>query len=396
MIFYICCVVVFFFMYKPFGFFFAGHVAENLRYMMDFAAQARAGLLPYRDVAVEYPPLSAGFLWALAPFSASLERYQAAFTIIMTVVSGAALPAVIKLAAPDEHPIKIYAATFTYTAAVICAGPIGIVSLDYIPATLSVWALCFLVSNRIKASALFLAAAVAAKGYPLILLPVFLFNIRSDYAVAKRFAATFAASMIFFILPALALSPSGLLSSFSYHAERGIEIGSLYGAAILLLKRGAAEAVFGHGGWNVEAGALSAAALKLSGPIMLGLLAVAAIGAWKRKSLAPADLCASSCALLLAAMIGFKVGSPQFLCWVVPFAAVYITSRRAYRILPLLCGAGLAGLWIFPWHMQMMVGLNPAAVNMLALKWVFLLALYGYFVKVVFSPLGPAPANNRT
>lgn len=386
---------LFFFLDKPFGFFFAGHLSENLRYLMDFASQARSGLLPYRDVAVEYPPLSVAFLWALAPFSGDFDGYQAAFTLVMTIISGAALPAVIKLAAPDEHPIKIYAATITYSVAVICAGPIGIVSLDYIPATLSIWALCFLVSNRISASAVFLAAAVAAKGYPLILLPVFLFNIRSDSAVAKKFIAAFAISMAFFFLPALALSPSGLLSSFSYHAERGIEIGSLYAAVILLFKSGGAEAVFGHGGWNVAAGSAPAAAMLISTPVMLGFLAVAVVGAWKNKSLAPADLCASSCAVLLAAMAGFKVGSPQFLCWILPFAAVYISSRRAYRILPLLCGAGLAGLWIFPWHMQKMVGFNPAAVAALAIKWVSLLALFGYFIKTMYSAGIPAPANNE-
>ncbi|MFH1537666.1 MAG: hypothetical protein ABIH66_01815, partial [bacterium] len=53
------------------SFYFAGYIDSNLGHFHDYSALVATGELPYRDFAIEYPPLTVLFLCLLAPFSAT-------------------------------------------------------------------------------------------------------------------------------------------------------------------------------------------------------------------------------------------------------------------------------------------------------------------------------------
>ncbi len=375
-------------------FFFAGYVSQNLKHYMEFGRQAAAGLIPYRDFPVEYPPLGALWFWLLAPFSGSESSYNGAFITGMSVFMLFGLIGTLRLADmlfPDMKPAaRRVAATAAYTVCIVAAGPVCMVSLDYIPMALSAWALAVLLRKKHAAAFALLAVATASKGYPAVMLPVFIFyslrtgKTRGCLAGLAAFALVTAAV---FAPPFLFARPE-LIDAFRYHSSRGIEIGSTYGAALLSLQFAGLETAveFGHGSWNVIAGEASLWCSRLSLPVMLFLLLRAYSRLIDFAQCAAPDESEQACArrivsisgLAVAAfMLGFKVGSPQFLCWLIPVIAPLATGWRGLPRVALFCAAGIAAQWVYPWHMQTVVnGHNPFAVAVLASKSLLLILIY--------------------
>jgi len=391
---YFAVIIPLFFLGWPAKFFFAGYVSENLKYMMEFGRKAAEGLLPYVHVPVEYPPLSAAWLWLMAPFSGGMDTYSGIFGMGMAAISAAGLLAAMRiaeLASPGKNTTgRQIAAAALYTIAIVCIGPIGVVSMDYIPMALSAWALVFLLREKHAAAFALLAASAGAKGYPVFLLPVFLwraYNTGGRPALLKS-AAWFAATCALVFVPPLLAAPRGFLDSFGYHAGRGIEIGSFYSAALALLKyAGVRVSVsFGHGGWNIEAGALSGLLAGVS-PLVMLLLAAACYARFIPAARDGRAMAAGSASVVLAFIIGFKVGSPQFLCWLAPFMPAVAMLRRGWAVFISFCAAGLLALWLFPWHMQSLVHLDTTdtpVIPVLVAEKLLLLAVFAMLL--LFRP----------
>ncbi len=408
-----CAVVGLLFFTPAGGRLFAGHVSVNLNYYRKFGEAAAAGLLPYRDVAVEYPPLGAAWLWAMAPFSKDLYVYYAVFAVGMFAVSVAGLLAALKLSeilAGDcaKTGAKIAAAA-AYTFIILAAGPVGMVSLDYIPMALAAWAMVELArGKRVPAFAL-LAAATAAKGFPVVLLPLFLAEaaMKSGKRGALEGAAAFiAVSALIFGIPAL-LSPDGVAGSFAFHAARGVEKHSAYGAVLLTLGLAGANIppAMGNLSWPPGESAATDLAMKLSA-FALALLVARAYGAYatalqRRPALAPEApetdtqsvrrLLVASALILTAATVGFKVSSPQFLSWTAPALAALATQRRGISRLALFAAAGFASQWLFPWNFDALThGFKVSTAFMTSLKTA---ALIGIYIDLAADAAGKKPGG---
>jgi hypothetical protein len=387
-------------------FFFAGYISPNVEYLRAFAVKAAAGLLPYRDFAVEYPPLGALWLCAFAPFSGTESGFINAFTIASIAVSVAGLLGAIRLAeltaAEGAAPRRRIAAAALYTAAIVAAGPTGLASIDYVPMALTVWAFAALAGKRHALAAALLAAATAAKIYPAILVPMFLYEAyrQSGRAAAIRSAAVFAGIVAAVFALAFAAAPEGFAASFAYHFHRGIEVGSSYAAALFALKYAGLKVavVSGYGGWNVAAGRASAFAARVS-PLVLFLLVARPYGRLVRviqrrppetgeqseKSFRRA--LGVSGAATAAFIIGFKVGSPQFLIWLIPFIVQFSLAPRGLPAFALFAAAGLASQWVYPAHMQSLIGgQSSAAVAALCIKWLSLIGVFAIFIHSVELP----------
>jgi len=167
-------------------------------------------------------------------------------------------------------------------------------------------------------------------------------------------------------VPAFLASGGRSLGFLSYHRDRGLEIGSFYSSAFLLLRPfGYPEQFgFGHGSINVDS-ATAPLLARLSPYITLGLVLLATAiavqfllrakveGTHGRGN--PAGDLAWAASLVLAPFIvGNKVFSPQYLLWLAPLIPL-VTLPAARRRLCLVAFAGacvLSTILVLEWQRQ--------------------------------------------
>ena len=262
------------------------------------------GAVPYRDFQLEYPPgaLPAFVLPALghegdrAAYDRWFDREMLACWCLVllgvALVSSAWLPLLVVAATP------------------VLLGPVVFSRFDEWPTALAVLALAAFVRRGLPAAAVLLGAAIAAKLWPFVLLPVL------ARRAGIRFAAGAAAVAAVIFLPFAVLAPGGVWHSFHQQLFRPLQLESLGGAVLV-----AAHHVFGlhvhvestYGSQNV-AGTLA----RVTQTVLTVLLLAALLLVW----IIGRDVVVSSAACVAALLAFGKVFSPQFMLWVVPFAAL--------------------------------------------------------------------------
>ncbi|MEW5947760.1 MAG: hypothetical protein AB1742_16355, partial [bacterium] len=373
-------------------FYFAGYVNDNLRHFRKYAESIASGELPYRDFPVEYPPVSVLFLAALSPFAGEFDTFQGAFIASMTLLS-----LLCWLGARASRTGNGRAGTLVeaalYAGAVLSVGPIALVSLDYIPALFTVLALVFLCRGKAAMCGAALGVATAAKGYPAVLVIPAVLIVHGDGSGRRGALACFgawAAAALCFTAPAAAAGAGGFIRSIAYHAERGPEIASVYGAVLLLMRLAGLKVAtnFDHGSWNVAGHPLASAAGNFSPVLTLILLALVYRRVWKSTIKTPAAgesrrteevrirAGVAFSGAIAAFIAGFKVGSPQFLVWLAPFVPVWAGARRGWALVGIFAAAGHLQQWIFPWHWSALVHVNPAAVGVLLIEKLLLVSVF--------------------
>jgi hypothetical protein len=135
-----------------------------------------------------------------------------------------------------------------------------------------------------------------------------------------------------------AVGGRGLLDSFRYHGERGLEVESLYAGLVFL-----AGAVSGrtvpwvrdHDALHIAPGWGSLAEAFVL-PLQVGSLLLVL---WRFRRSGMADGVRYAGAAVLAFVVTAKVLSPQFMIWLIPFMAVLggATGARERRIFLLAC-----------------------------------------------------------
>jgi uncharacterized membrane protein len=224
-------------------------------------------------------------------------------------------------------------------------------------------ALAALAAGRPRLGFGVLAAAVAAKLYPLVLVPVALLYVRRRYGTREALLsfAALAVVLALFFLPFAVLAPEGLADSLERQAGRPLQIESL-GAGLLLAadRLGAYEAtvVSSHGSQNL-AGALPDTLADVQTVVQaLAVLAVSIVFARSART-SPQLFVASAAAV--AAFIAFgKVLSPQFLIWLL--SLVPLAAARAGPVPAVVFAAALVATqaW-FPYRYWDVVALEPVA-----------------------------------
>jgi hypothetical protein len=150
------------------------------------------------------------------------------------------------------------------------------------------------------------------------------------------FLATLAVGMGFWFW----LGGRGVLDSFRYHAERGLQVESLYAGVLMLIGKALGKKVtwaYDHAALHITAD-WGAALARLSIPIQLGAILLVLWG-YRRSGMKDGVRYAG--AAVLAFMVTGKVLSPQFLTWLIPFVTVVggAIGRRARWIYLLACVA---------------------------------------------------------
>ena len=275
------------------------------------------GLVPYRDFAVEYPPAA---LAAFVP-PAAFGDYASAFAWEMAAC-GVVLVAVV---AAMRGAVAFYVA-----CAPLLAGSLILSRFDLWPALLTVSALAALLAGRHRLGWGVLGAAVAAKLWPFVIVPVAL--VWSYRAGRLRAALAGLGVVAAIFVPFALVAPRGLWDSLSGQASRPLQIESL--GASFFTTFGHPAVISSHGSQNVAGHGTVAALFSLLQ--MATLLAL-----WIAFARGPATndrLLRYSAASVCAFVVFGKVLSPQFLLWLIPLVPL-VRGRRGIAATSLLTGA---------------------------------------------------------
>ncbi|MFN2628600.1 MAG: glycosyltransferase 87 family protein, partial [Gaiellaceae bacterium] len=241
-------------------------------------------------------------------------------------------------------------------------GSIVLSRFDLWPAALTVGALAALLSGRDRLGAVVLGAAVAAKLYPVVLVPLGLAWIwrRRGGRAAAAWLGLLAVVLAAIFLPFAVVSPGGLEHSFGTQLGRPLQVESL-GAALLV----AAHHISGfalhphsdHGSQNLE-GTAAAWVGGVSTGLQLALLG----SVWAAFARGPArpERLVTAAAAAVGAFVAFgKVFSPQFLIWLIPLVPL-VGGRVGARAAALLASAlVLTQIWFPKRYWQYALGFKP-------------------------------------
>jgi glycosyl transferase family 87 len=291
---------------------------------------------PYSEVAIEYPPAVLPF--ALAPKLAGDESYRKAFIGLMLLVDVAGLAGLYVIGRRRGSLLG----PWLWALGVVALGPIVYLRLDLIPAVATIWALERASAHRWIQSGAWLGLGFVAKIYPIFILPVVVIM-----SPKRRSVVLGAVAVTVVALAPYAFSIDSLFTSVvKYHAERGLQVESVWGAVLL------AAGHFGYGTvieYNFGAFHLASAISPLfkkiadvASLVALGTGTLFAVRLARRDE--PELLPETSFATLACILALGTVFSPQFMVWLLALGAVVACSPRSQVLIPALCVLPLCAL----------------------------------------------------
>ena len=349
-----------------------------------------SGAVPYRDFPVEYPPVALLPLVLpriLVGVDAPPLAYEIAFGLMSLAVASMTLAVVVWLARRGWSAESERETLIVFLALAFALSVLVIFRFDILPAFLTVIAVAAVAAGRSAWAGFALGLAVATKLYPAFLAPVllgyYLFGRR--WSAAGFFVFGMVTTVAAVLLQAYLVAGPDSLSFLNYQRDRGVEIESVVGGLALLADNVLginANVSFGFGSFEVESPVVNAlAAPAFIGELALALTLLIAGGfAFLRDTqtfglVRPPTLIAFIVATLLVAMLVNKVLSPQYLCWLLPFAAL-LPRRQAFLIL-VTC---VLTIVIYPIGFDLLRAADPLMVALLNLRNLLLLVLFVWLI----------------
>ncbi|GET37618.1 glycosyltransferase family 87 protein [Microseira wollei] len=301
------------------------------------------GQLPYVDFNLEYPPLAllAFVLPRLVTLGRSYYLYLVLFMLENVVLSTANTLFLLRLMRGFNYSNnrKILALLF-YTLFALIISPVLLWRYDLFPTLFTVLALLAVRYNYAALAGIAIGLGIAAKLYPVVLLPVFTayyFANKAYRYLLNLWVGTLSAVALT-VLPFLIATQGKLFSFLTYHKERGLQIESLPAGIISLAHNwGLIEitTINSYGSRNIVS-PLDDTVLKLLPWLLLltySLMLICCLYRF-REDRSQSDLVKfnSLIAYTLSALLLFiltnKVFSPQYIIWLIPLAAL-LKPRQA-------------------------------------------------------------------
>jgi hypothetical protein len=339
-----------------------------------FGDQMADGEVPYRDFRVEYPPgsLPVFLLPSLAAadgepvyepeLNDAARGYARGFAALMTALLAATVAlTAMSLAALRASVGHAAVALALVGATPLLLGELALTRFDALPVALSAACVAALLHGRSRLAALALGLAVAAKLYPLLLLPLAAIYIhrRLGRREAALFAGITVAVFAAVVLPFVALAPAEAWFSIRAQLTRGVQVESLSGNLVVALSVAADHVGLGTLGVGVDeggtgevrsadvTGALGQVAGALGGLAVVVIVLALWVAAWRGPDASGARL-VRDCAAVVAAQLALgRVLSPQFVLWLVPLVPL-VAGRRGRVATALLALALVATQLWFP------------------------------------------------
>jgi hypothetical protein len=350
------------------------HVFEDVRAYHEYASAPFSGRVPYRDILIEYPPGAYPVFLLPRLAAASLGGFRWAFAVEMGLCALAINALVAYFLALTEQQGDIIRRAAWLALALAALGPLLIARFDLAPTALAVAVLVAWQGGHLILAGVLAGIGTLVKLFPAVVLVPCLAGAnplgwRGRQGALVGFVVTiFAGLLVWF-----AIGGSGVGGSIAYHAERGVEITSVWST---LLMAGAwctgarlAYTVDHHSVQLVAAGAAEAARLA---PVAQ-LLALGWV-AWCARRSKSRELARLASAAVVSYVALGKVFSPQYLVWFLPFLALIPGSagRRA-RLLGLAC-AVLTGI-VYPFAAVAILQFQPLALVILGARNLLLVIL---------------------
>jgi hypothetical protein len=369
------------------------------------------GELPYRDIAIEYPPGSVPFTLLPGLVVGAGAHYRLAFAVEMVLVDGVGLYAALRLArVADAGRRRI---PLAYVLLLLAVGPLLVLRFDLVPAVCVLLAAAWSAEGRAGPAAAALGFGTAAKLFPLVLAPLLVLGLAPApgwglWRALRRTVPPFLAAFALPVAPALALSLHGTLNAVTYQTARGVQIESLPANAIDLLHLASGlplGSVLDFGAYHLVS-SLSAAAKTVSVlATALALVAAAALvgwRAWRQGGLRPPDWAPAFLIGVLAFTLPSRVLSPQYLVWLAALLAGLAGRRRARPALLALLAAAALTQAIYPFRYPQLIRFDPLDIGLLTVRNLLLVAIAAVVTWVFARPgsapgatPGPAPAPGR-
>jgi len=380
------------------------HIADLALYYDD-SVKVLQGLIPYRDFAIEYPPfaLVAFMLPHLAALGHPLRfiDYTEYFLIENVLISTLIAFALARMTEQQAilRPPRLTLAL--YALLVALSTPLLPWRYDLFPALLTVLAFISILRDRPVCAGFWVGLGIAAKLYPMVLLPIFaLYYLAGcQYRALLRMTLACAVALLLTLLPfSFAFTtPAQIFSFLSYHSLRGLQIESLPAGLIMLAFKArltTAEIAFNYGALHI-ASPWSRVILMLLPFAFVAVFSVVAFSAWGRfrEERAASDrrrataetLVAYVFAALLAFIATNKVFSPQYIIWLVPFAPL-LRPRQTLLFLVIV----VLTITVFPFDYNELLAMQELPVILLNLRNLFVIVLLGWLV------IEHAPASVRS
>jgi hypothetical protein len=286
--------------------------------------------VPYRDFAVEYPPLAFAVFLPPRAVASSSNAYRVAFEREMGILLMVAAAATALAAwAAGLGALRVASAGGLVAVGPAIAGGVAMTRFDLWPVALVALALWAAAARRDVAGGALLGLGAAAKLWPaLALVPLVALAVRrGGRTLGLRVLTAFAVALAVPLAIALALSPSGLWHALTVQASRPLQIESTAAAALVSLYH---VGIGGPLGVVTSAGSqnLSGSGVRLAGAVTsgIGLAAVVGLTYLGARRLLQAGHAASvgeaarwSLAAVAAVLAFGRVLSPQFVLWLLPF-----------------------------------------------------------------------------
>jgi Glycosyltransferase family 87 len=361
------------------------------------------GKVPYRDFGLEYPPAALPVFVVpslIRSPEGDLNAYRTWFEVEMVVAGELGVLFVLAaLLSLEAGPVRLALALGFAALAPLLLGSVVLTRFDLWPAALTAAALAAVLAGRDRLGAGVLGLAVAAKLYPLVLVPIACAWIwrRSGRRSALVSLAVFASVVLACFLPFVVLAPHGVWDSLTRQTGRPLQIESLGAGVLLVLHQVAGTGITmrsSHGSQNLAGSGPDALATIQT---VLQALAVIGIWIWFGRGPAERDRLVRACAAAVCAFIAFgKVLSPQFLIWLVPLV-VLVRGRRGLAAGALFALAlVLTQLW-FPfryWDLALHFAALPSWLVLA--RDLVLLALLAVLVWPLQPRLGTFPGRVRS
>ena len=303
-----------------------------------YAEALQVGLLPYRDFAVEYPPL------ALAPIGlgGALGLGPAAYELGF----GALMLAAALVTQREAGIVAGPRAAWLLVLLPVAIGALVRTRFDLVPAAFAVAGIATIALRaRPTAGLALLGLGTATKLWPAVLAAVALAWLagRGEARAALRGAGAFAAVMAIAFVPFAILAPAGFAGQFEFHLERPVQIESA--PATVLFALGGSEVT----GAPVrpdrfKSNGLAGGSAPLVAAIFAGLqlVVLASVVALAARRGGDRDRLVLACLTAVLAFVALgKVLSPQFMVWLAPFAAAAAVLRGPSRAPALLALAAI-------------------------------------------------------
>jgi hypothetical protein len=286
------------------------------------------GQVPYRDFAVAYPP--AALVVFVIP--SLIGPYETTFSLLMALC-GVGL---VFLAGSVRRSALPFLAISP-----LLVGTLAFLRFDFWPVLLVAGAVVCLVRDRDRLGWALLGVAVAAKIWPLVLVPLALtWSWRRGRNNVELYGIATAAA---WFVPFAIIAPHGMWDMLRDQANRPLQIESLGGALVTTFSDPKLD--FSHGSQNVAGYGWLATLLVLATATALVALWVA----FARGAIDDARFI-RYCAAATCAVIAFgKVLSPQYAIWLLALVPL-VRGRRGLVASGALATAFLLTQAYFPWH----------------------------------------------